>query len=97
MRRAAKRDISEPEIVNTLKQCGFRVCYMDKPLDLLVGFRGKLYLIECKTDNGKLTVGQAKFMDEWKGFPIYVLRDAQEAMDWAVSIARGDDAQDNKG
>lgn len=93
MRRAAKRDISEPEIVNTLEQCGFtvhRVSQEGMP-DLLCGFRGKTYLIECKTGKGKLTVGQARFIETWRGHPVQVLRDAQEAMDWCVHIAGGGD------
>ena len=89
MRRAAKRDISEPEIVSTLERCGFSVFRMDQPVDLLVGFRGQTYLVECKTGKGKLTVGQAQFIEQWRGHPVQVLRDAQEAMDWAVEIAKG--------
>lgn len=94
MRRAAKRDISEPEIVSTLEQCGFSVCRISQENvpDLLCGFRGRTYLIECKTGKGKLTVGQARFIEEWRGHPVQVLRDAQEAMDWAVEIAKGGEA-----
>ena len=93
MRRAAKRDISEPEIVTTLKGCGFTVFRLDQPVDLLVGFRGKTYLVECKTgEKGyakSLNDNQREFADGWRGSGVIVLRSAQDAMDWAVEIASG--------
>lgn len=92
-RRAAKRDASEPEIVSTLEQCGFTVFRMDQPCDLLVGFRGKNYLVECKTEGssyGKaLNANQQAFNDYWRGGKMIRLASATEAMDWAVSIASG--------
>lgn len=92
-RYAAKRDISEPEIVTILEGVGMSVVRLDKPLDLLCGYRGKTYLVECKTRRARggkqsLTVGQAKFLETWRGQYV-VLHDAQEAMDWAVSVAEG--------
>lgn len=93
MRRAAKRDFSEPEIVSALTQCGFSVYRLDQPVDLLVGFRGKSYLIECKTGHkgyGKsLNDNQQKFADQWRGSPVVKLCSAQEAIDWAVDVAAG--------
>jgi hypothetical protein len=93
MRRyAAKRDASEPEIVTTLKQCGFSVYRMDQPADLLVGFRRRMWLVEAKTGHkgyGKsLNPNQQAFQDEWRGPAIIILRDAQEAMDWAVQVSQ---------
>lgn len=92
MRRyAAKRDASEPEIVSTLKQCGFSVYRMDQPADLLVGFRRRMWLVEAKTGTkgyGKsLNENQREFQDSWRGPAIIILRSAQDAMDWAVQVA----------
>lgn len=91
--RKAKRDESEPEIVAVLRQCGFSVHRMDFPVDLLVGFRGRSYLVEVKTGHkgyGKsLNKSQQEFADAWRGTPVVVLHDAQEALDWAVAIASG--------
>jgi Holliday junction resolvase len=90
-RYAAKRDVSEPEIVSALEQCGFSVERLDKPVDLLVGFRGRMWLIECKSSDkgyGKaLNRNQKKFSDRWRGTPVVILRSAQDAIDWAVSVA----------
>jgi hypothetical protein len=92
MRRAAKRDMSEPEIVTTLLQCGFSVYRMDQPVDLLVGFRRKMWLIEAKSSAkgyGKtLNPNQRKFADTWRGPEIVILRSAQDAMDWAVQVSQ---------
>jgi hypothetical protein len=87
-RYAAKRDISEPEIVRALEQCGFSVERMDTPVDLLVSFRQHCWLVECKTGKGKLNANQKAFLDRWKGPPVVVLRDAQEAIDFAVEMAQ---------
>lgn len=90
-RRAAKRDASEPEIVTALEQCGFSVFRLNEPCDLLVGFRGKNYLVECKTNGtsyGKdLNSNQQAFNDFWRGGKMVRLGSALEAQDWAISIA----------
>lgn len=90
--RKAKRDASEPEIVTALLQCGFSVERMDKPVDLLVGFRRRTWLVECKTGTkgyGKsLNPNQQDFASKWRGSEIVVLHDAQEAIDWAVQVSQ---------
>lgn len=94
MRRAAKRDVSEPEIVTALTQCGFTVERLSQSgiPDLIVGFRNKrMWLVECKSSEkgyGKaLNVNQKKFADRWRGTPIVILRSAQDAIDWAVQMS----------
>lgn len=90
-RHNAKRDDTEREIVSTLEQCGFSVFRMDKPVDLLVGFRGRCWLVECKSGSkgyGKeLNKNQKDFDSAWRGPRVVILRSAQDAMDWAVSVA----------
>lgn len=92
-RYAAKRDKSEGEIVKVLRQCGFSVELLDTPVDAIVGFRGRMWPVEIKSGRkgyGKaLNKNQQAFADEWRGPPVVVLHDAQEAMDWAVEMARG--------
>jgi hypothetical protein len=50
VRRAANRDISEPAIVTALREAGATVHPIDSTgcPDLLVGYRGETYLLECK-------------------------------------------------
>lgn len=90
-RHGAKRDDTEREIVSTLEQCGFSVFRMDQPVDLLVGFRGRCWLVECKSSTkgyGKdLNKNQKDFDAAWRGPRVVILRSAQEAMGWAVSVA----------
>lgn len=90
-RYAKKRDAAEPEVVSTLQQCGFSVERLDKPVDLLIGFRGKTFLVEVKSSAkgyGKsLNRNQQDFSDKWRGTPVVILRSAQDAMDFAVAVA----------
>jgi hypothetical protein len=76
VRRAAKTDANQAEIVATLRMVGATV----QPLhavgggvpDLLVGFRGQTYLIEVKDgrkppSERRLTPDQVKWHGEWRG------------------------------
>lgn len=75
MRRAAKVDANQTEIVNALRGAGASV----KPVhtvkgfvDIVVGYRGHNYLLEIKDGNKtpsqrKLTAEEQKFHDGWKG------------------------------
>ncbi|MCP5007088.1 MAG: hypothetical protein GY941_24560 [Planctomycetes bacterium] len=85
-RHATKRDESEPEIVKALRQMGVTVYLLDTPVDLLLGFRNKTYLAECKTGSkgyGKaLNKNQQGFADNWRGGSVAVFRTPQDAVDW---------------
>lgn len=77
---ADRRDKNEPEIIKALKAIGCSVHQLDQPLDLLVGYRGLNWLIEVKTDKGKLTEGQEEFLPEWRG-QLCVARTPEQAID----------------
>ena len=102
MRRAAKRDVSEPEIVTTLRDAGFSVHPISQTglPDLLCGFRRRTFLVEVKSSDkgyGKgLNPNQQRFADRWAGVPIVILRNANEAADWACQIAIETAAQPSK-
>lgn len=49
------------------------------PLDLLVGFRGRNYLLEVKTAKGKLRASQERFLGRWRGQAATV-RSVEEAL-----------------
>ena len=87
----AKRDMAEPEVVSTLTDIGFSVVRTDKPTDLIVGFRRRMWLVEVKSGHkgyGKgLNDNQKKFAETWRGPDIVILRSAQDAMDWAVQVS----------
>jgi hypothetical protein len=72
MRRAAKSDKNQPGIVKTLRQIpGLSVLdihQLKNCCDILVGFQGRNYLFEIKSDKKKkLTVGEKNFQDRWAG------------------------------
>ena len=76
MRRAAKVDGTQAEIVAALKAAGATVQHLHAVgqgcPDLVVGFRGKNYMIECKPNIGspserRLRPNQQEWHDGWKG------------------------------
>jgi len=89
MRRAAKTDANHAEIVQALRAIGCRVQDLSRVgggvPDLLVGWRGRLALIEIK-DGAKvpsaraLTPDQVKWHAEWQGMPVAVVKSADEAI-----------------
>jgi len=80
-RRNPKRDANEREIIDALKQIGCTVKQLSATglPDLLVGYRGKNYLIEVKQSNGKLTDDQVEFHASWFG-RIDVVMNVDEAI-----------------
>ena len=77
---AKSRDANELEIVRALEKIGATVQRLDV-FDLLVGYRGKSHLIECKTSSGKLTGAQVDFIKHWKGSPLHIVTNAETAID----------------
>ena len=64
MRRIAKVDGNQASIVKQIRQLGGYVLHthqLKNAFDILVGFKGKLYIVEIKKDaKGKLTEGENK-------------------------------------
>ncbi len=76
MRRAAKVDTTQAEIVAALKGAGATVQHLHSVgegcPDLLAGFRGRNWLLECKPNIGapsrrRLRDNQREWHDGWKG------------------------------
>ena len=63
MRRAARVDASQAEIVAALRAGGAYVWIAGLPLDLIVGFQGKTALVECKVLTGVKKRTQSRFTD----------------------------------
>ena len=49
MRRAARIDAAQPDIVRALRDVGAWVLLLNAEIDLLVGFRGRWHLLEVKS------------------------------------------------
>lgn len=71
-------DANHKEIREALEAMGATVTTTN-PGDLIVGFRGRNYLLEAKTKTGKQRPGQVKFQARWKG-QYAVIRTFAEAM-----------------
>ena len=80
MRRAAKRDYAEAEIVNTLHELKATVFRLNQPVDIIIGYRGRTVLAEIKTGKGKLNENQIKFIQRWNGGDIPILRNSDDAI-----------------
>lgn len=98
MRRAARKDGPQAEIVAALRRCGCSVAVLndaDLP-DLLVGCSGRTLLLEVKrpkgprggTSGARLRPGQQAFAASWRGAPVAVVRSVAEALD-AVGLVGG--------
>jgi hypothetical protein len=71
MRRGAGRthrqDANHQPIVDGLRDVGASVSLI-APVDLLVGWRGRNYLLEVKTARGEISSSsQREFLDGWQG------------------------------
>lgn len=80
--RAANVDTSQKPIVDALRKIGASVhvaSTVGKGFpDLVVGFRGKTFLLECKTDKDKLNALQRDWHAKWAGH-VAVVRTPEEA------------------
>lgn len=91
MRRAARRDKSEAGIVKALEAVGAFVYRLTQPVDLLVYYRERWFLLECKTTgvnrpSKTKTEGQRVFCQTF-GVPIVTSIDAALA---AIGAVRAD-------
>jgi YHS domain-containing protein len=87
MRRAARIDTNQPEIVKALRKAGASVlitAQLKNCFDILVGYNGINYIMEIKDgkkplSQRKLTEGEFKFKESWKGGTYYIVNSIDEA------------------
>lgn len=88
MRRAARVDENQGQIVDALRKCGAFVRVVtqgDGIPDLLVAYNGYTILMEVKDGNKppsarRLTEAEQKFFDEWKGGMLAVVESVEDAL-----------------
>lgn len=73
-----RTDANAAEIFRALEQAGASV-HRGGPLDAIVGFRSKNYLVEVKTARGKLRASQKAFIRAWAG-QVAVVRSVDEGL-----------------
>ena len=85
-----KPDANQTKIVQALRDIGAMVFLIGRPFDLLVGFRGELFLMEVKNPGGrnKLQAAQEKDMEKLKfrGVEVHVVRSVDEALGSVTSV-----------
>lgn len=83
MRRAARVDVNQRDIVEVLRQVGASVQHLHHVgqgcPDLLVGYRGRNYLLEVKTAKGGLTEDEQRWIAQWRG-QADVVRSVEDAL-----------------
>jgi hypothetical protein len=68
MRRAARVDQNQAQVVSALRAAGAYVWIICLPVDLLVGYKGHTFLVEIKDGPKKrLTALQQDFFNNWSG------------------------------
>jgi hypothetical protein len=68
VRHAARVDANQQAIVAALRAAGAYVWIIGLPVDLLVGYNGKSFLMEIKTTSKKRLTGlQTDFFEKWAG------------------------------
>ena len=88
MRYANRIDANQNEIVETLRKEGAYVRIISQGNgipDLLVGFKGKTFLMEVKDGDKapsaqKLTTAEKKFFDEWTGGKLVIVNSKEQAI-----------------
>ena len=84
--RGRKTDANQSSIVSALRQVGASVVDLSAVgkgvPDLLVGFRGRTYLLEVKNKAGRnrLTADQNVFMAWWRGVPPVIVYNEDDAL-----------------
>jgi hypothetical protein len=73
----AKRDANEPDIVRALEQVGAKVLRLDS-FDLLVLFRGTLFMLDAKMPTGRTTLAQDDLLAD--GWPLHMVVDEISAL-----------------
>jgi hypothetical protein len=68
MRRAARIDANQTQVIEALRAAGAYVWIIGLPVDLLVGYKGRTILMEVKDGPKKpLTALQHAFFANWTG------------------------------
>jgi hypothetical protein len=79
-----RADKNQQEIVDALRDIGVSVLILSQVgggcPDLMIGWRGKNYLLEVKSENGELRPGQVEFFDTWKG-RAFIVRSVEETLE----------------
>ncbi len=88
LRIASRVDANQADIVRALRDIGASVLHchtLKNAFDLLVGYRGKTFLMEVKDpaqppSKRQLTEGEAEFKQRWRGSTYHIVHSVDEAI-----------------
>jgi hypothetical protein len=81
MRYAARVDATQEQVVIALRAAGAYVWIIGLPVDLLVGYETKTYLVEVKSGPKKrLTKLQEDFFAKWTGSELVRIETPEQAL-----------------
>jgi len=87
-----RSDANQQGIIKMLREFGATVVDLQNVgngcPDLLVGYRGRTFLVEVKSEIGKLNKRQEAFHKSWRGDKILVVRSPMDAMTEMMTIDR---------
>lgn len=83
-----RRDANEAEIIDVFKSKGISVERLNTPLDLLLGYNKRTYLVEVKIPKNRLNKKQSKFVEGWGG-QYFICCNVDQAKRFADEIISG--------
>jgi hypothetical protein len=82
-RYSTRRDKTEPEILRAISKAGADYILLD-PIDVLVLYRGRIFLLECKSTRGKKATMCPKTENQEilvkRGWPLLFVSSAEQAL-----------------
>lgn len=78
--RRHRADLNESQIVDALRAVGATVYRIGEPVDLLVGYHNRAWLMEVKSEGGKLRPAQEQCIRTWRGGPVVVVFSVADAL-----------------
>jgi hypothetical protein len=80
MRNAARTDANQSTICSALRLIGAQVYYIKEPVDLLVSYKHRTLLMECKIPGQGLSASQREFVARWQD-TVHVVHSVHEALE----------------
>jgi len=93
-----KRDVTHKNVVLAARNVGASVLDLGDVAggvpDILVGYRGRMFLVEIKTGNAKPRANQVAWHEAWRGGSVLVWRSADDVVSFIAQFNEQETAAD---